>query len=609
MLLLSTPLRFLLSSWLLLAPMLVRAQASVVPWAWAARATGLANSTAGRSVAVDGTGNVYVTGYFAQTLTLGTTTLTTDSTAAFLAKYTPQGNVLWLRQLGSSGQGVGYQVVADATGNCYVAGVFRGTLQAGATTLVSQSDGDEFLLKYTAQGTPEWALRYSDLAPRYRDPILPAPYFPLSPYLNMHLALDAQGNLYTASRFRGTITRGAMQLTAPGPAYSSDALVVKYTPQGQVQWARQGGGTSSDYAADVAVDATGNVYVVGGYETTATFGNLVFPSSSSATSGSYNVYLLKYDAQGNSLWGRPIQAPSGREYALMKSVGVDANGNAYVLGDFLPQITLGPTTFSLPTASSAHVFLAKYDPQGTAVWARMAGSAPPNTIFVSNGYDLAVQADGTTTLTGSYTTTMTFETLTLGTSGGYNQIFMARYSAQGGLQWAVRAGGGVKAPTFSGNQNGGFGVATDAAGATYFTGQYGGQADFGPLLLDSTATPLPTLYVAKIAAAPLLGTAASPRPLPACTLAPNPASGPFVSLLLAQPTQNVAQLRLVNAVGQVVYHQRLPAGTRGYEIPVTGRSAGLYHVQVISDKKLVSTRATNPGWCENKAGQPGFVAS
>ena len=584
---LSITCRLLASAFVFLLPTLLRAQRpALVPWAWAARATGPAEN-GGFGVAADAAGNVYVTGYFRLALTVGRTTLTADSTDAFVAKYTAQGAPVWARRLGSTGQGVGYEVVADAAGNCYVAGMFRGTVAVNAaTTLTSRSDGDEFLVKYDPQGVPVWGQRSSDLAPRFRDPLFPGTYFPVSPYQNLHLALDGQGNLYSAGRFRGTTTRGPAAFTAQGPAGTSDALVTKYTPQGQVQWARQGGGAGNDYAADVAVDAAGNVVVVGGYNAAATFGGTTFPSASASLSDNYNVFVLKYDAQGAVLWGRPVPASSG-DYALLRAVGVDAAGNAYVLGDFRPNLTLGTTSFALPVASSAHVFLAKYDPQGTVVWARMAGSAPPNTVHVSNGLGLAVHADGTATVTGPYGTTMTFGSLTLGTSGGYNQIYVARYSPQGNLEWAARAGGGVRAPTYSGNHNSGHGVALDSTGAAYLTGMYGGRADFGPFRLDSTATARPSVYVAKIGGGTALATKGGRSGAAALTVSPNPAAGgTTVSVRLGDALVSTAELRVVNALGQLVLQRRVARGTQTVALSTTGWRAGVYRVQLVGAGRL-----------------------
>ncbi|WP_125916970.1 hypothetical protein [Hymenobacter coccineus] len=582
---LSPTCRLLASAFFLLLPAWLRAQNPArVPWAWVEPAPSPAGSS-GFGVATDAAGNVYVTGYFRQALTIGSTTLTADSTDAFLAKYTAQGAPVWARRLGSTGQGVGYDVAADAAGNCYVAGAFRGTVALNAaTTLVSQSDADEFLVKFDPQGAPVWGQRSSDLAPLLRGQGPPLLTFPLSPYLNVRLAVDGQGNLYSAGRFRGTTTRGTLAFTAQGPAYAFDALVTKYTPQGQVLWARQGGGTGSDYAGDVAVDAAGNVLVVGGYNDAATFGAVTFPSAGASPASYHNLFLLKYDAQGAVVWGRPVAAASSGNYALMRGVGVDAAGNAYVLGDFLPTLTLGATTFSLPVASSAHVFLAKYDPQGTVAWARMAGSTPPNTGWVSNGLGLAVHPDGTTTVTGPFDTAISFGALTLTTTGAYNQIYAARYSTQGALLWAARAGGGVRAPTYSGNQNAGYGVALDPDGSAYLTGMYGGRADFGPFWLDSTATARPTAYVAKIGAARALATRGAQRFAEALTVAPTPAAGGgTVSVRWAEAPTAPAELRVVNALGQLVLRRSLARGTQAVDLSTAGWRAGWYRVQLVGD--------------------------
>lgn len=580
----STPCRLLVAAGLLLLPACLRAQGpAAAPWAWAERATGPAGSS-GFGVAADAAGNVYVTGYFQRALTIGNTTLTADSTDAFLAKYTAQGAPVWARRLGSTGHAVGWEVAADAAGNCYVAGRFRGAVAlTAATTLTSRSAGDEFLVKYDPQGAPVWGQRSSDLAPTFRNFPLPGLSFPLSPDGNLHLALDGQGNLYTAGRFQGTTTRGTAAFTVQGPANTSDALVTKYSPQGQVLWARQGGGVGNDYAADLAVDAAGNVLVAGGYNAAATFGGVTFPSPRTTISDNYNVFVLKYDAQGAVVWGRPVVPAFFHDYARMRAVGVDAAGNAYVLGDFAPTLTLGATTFALPAASSAHVFLAKYDPQGTVAWARMAGSAPPNTIHVSTGLDLAVHPDGTTTVTGMFGTVISFGALTLTTTGAYNQIYAARYSAQGDLVWAARAGGGVRAPTYSGNQNIGYGVALDPAGAAYLTGMYGGRADFGPFLLDSTATARPSMYLAKIGG----GTALAARGAAgagALTVWPTPAAGGApVSVRWADALTAPAEVRVVNALGQLVQRRSLARGAQAVELSTAGWRAGWYRVQLVGD--------------------------
>jgi hypothetical protein len=558
----------LLLSLSMCCPLLLRAQATSVPWAWIQRGQGpLGNE--GRSVAVDAQGNAYVTGYFRQSFTVGTTTLRTDSLDAFLLKYSPQGLVLWARQLGASRQAIGFHVAVDADGNSYLTGLFRGTLQLGTLALTSASPGDEFLIKYSPQGTVLWAHQDSDSAPRFRL----SRSLPIQPDHEMRVAVDAQGNVYTTSRFWSTAS-----FTSYG---ASDALLVIYTSQGDVQWARQGGGAGNDYAADLALDASGNVVVVGGFTSDARFGSISLAAWAEPLAENYNLFVLKYDGQGTPVWGQSLVSHQLHTYYFANAVGVDASGNAYVLGGFLPSLTIGTTTFSLPSASSGHVFLAKYDRQGTVQWAQMAGSAPPNTILVSGGQDLAVAADGTSTFTGMYTQQMNFGAIHLGTPGAINQLYVARYSPQGSLVWAGRAGGGSAYPTFSGNVNGGYGVATQGE-TSYVTGGFGGRADFGPFVLDSTATAQPTLFVGKLGATTALATQAeSPVSSSQLRVFPNPTAGAVVAISLAGAPPEAHELRVVNALGQVVWRQASAVGIAEWQLSTTGWNAGFYQVQVL----------------------------
>lgn len=206
------------------------------------------------------------------------------------------------------GQASGLQIVVDASGNSYVSGMFRGTIPLGSSTLTNQGGMDEYIVKYTAQSTPEWGLRTTDNFTQ-------STYgYALVPPKVMRLALDAQGNLYTATQFRGTVTRGTSTFTSQGAACTADALLTKYTSQGQVLWAQQGGGSNSDAAVDVAVDNAGNAYVLGefGGLGPATFGSVTFQPDVSLQNNQ-NLYVLKYDAQGNTQWGVPVLPLSLRD--------------------------------------------------------------------------------------------------------------------------------------------------------------------------------------------------------------------------------------------------------------------------------------------------------
>ena len=128
-------------------------------WQWATSAGGNAgdNST---SVAVDSSGNVVVTGFFTSpAITLGATTLTSNGAYnVYVAKLTPTGAWQWATSAGGSGNNYSYGVAVDGNGNVVITGIFTGpTIAFGATTLTNVGGQDIFVAKLTPAGAWQWA--------------------------------------------------------------------------------------------------------------------------------------------------------------------------------------------------------------------------------------------------------------------------------------------------------------------------------------------------------------------------------------------------------------------------------------------------------------------
>jgi hypothetical protein len=186
-------------------------------------------------VAVDGSGNVYVTGF-----TLGALpgqTLSGDSDA-FVRKYDASGNEIWTRQFGTSSSDGARGADVDVSGNVYVAGSTGGAFP-GQT---SSGSGDAFIRKYDGSGNEVWTKQFGTSASEDAGGI----------------AVDNSGNVYVAGNI---YSDGAF----PGQTSSgnTDTFVRKYDGSGNEVWTRQFGSPESEDTYGVAVDPSGNVYVAG----------------------------------------------------------------------------------------------------------------------------------------------------------------------------------------------------------------------------------------------------------------------------------------------------------------------------------------------------------
>jgi len=249
----------------------------------------------------------------------------------------------------------------------------------------------------------------------------------------MDVVVDASGNVYVT----GT-TYGAL----PGQASSGfdDAFVRKYDGAGNEIWTRQFGSSQYDYAVGVAVDASGSVYVAG-YTAHGTL-----PGQES--SGYYDAFIRKYDGAGNEIWTRQFGS-SWYDYAY--GVAVDASGSVYVAGD---------TTGTLPgQASSGYfdAFVRKYDGAGNEIWTRQFGSSEYD--YAQGG--VAVDSSGNVYVAG-----WTSGALPGQVSSGWGDAFVRKYDGSGDEIWTRQFG----------SSDGDYtkGMAVDTLGNVYVAGYTGG---------------------------------------------------------------------------------------------------------------------------------------
>ena len=316
------------------------------------------------ALTLDTSGNIYVAG----------DTNSSDRTAGIedqtLVKYDSSGVEQWSKTWGGTGTDTAFALTVDTSGNIYVVGF---TNSAGLTA----GDYDQTLVKYNSSGVEQWSKTWGGTGADTATAI----------------ALDSSNNIYVAG------DTGSSGLTAG----LADQTLVMYNSSGVEQWSKTWGGTGSDYANDLVLDASGNIYVAG---TT---------NSTGLTTGDYDQTLVKYNSSGVEQWSK-TWGGTGADTA--KALSLDTSGNIYVVGN---------ANSTGLTAGDYDQTLVKYNSSGVEQWSKTWGGTGADT-----ANDLVLDASGNIYVVGHANSTDL-------ATGGYDQTFL-KYDSSGTIPnctWCV----------------------------------------------------------------------------------------------------------------------------------------------------------------------------
>lgn len=444
---------------------------STTPWVVAAGGPG---SDSGRDIVVDGKGNYIVTGVFSGKASFGKTTLSSvGSEDVFVAKVDPKGAFIWAVSAGSSKEDKGNAVAVDSSGNIFITGTlfdFTGglsiTVPATFGTLnVQTKPWTMFVAKLDPNGKFLWvklvrlAWGQGVAVAGSGHILLTGTFFGITKFGTIPLsstnatpnsgsedpfvarldqsgkflwavsgggdkidacndiAVDGGGNAIITGGFGGTATFGTTTLSAnsSGSASLTDVFVAKLDKNGKYAWAISTGSKAHEQGYSVAVDKQGNSYVTGNFYYTVQFGT----TSLSATANQRD-FVAKLDKAGKFVWARKLGGPA-------RAIAVDGAGNGAITGTFSGAASFGAIT--LTCGKHSDLYMAKLDSTGKVSWAVPAGG-----IYGDTGYGVTLDGLGQPVVTGHYNGTASFGANKLQSKGG-TDVFVARPSATWSSAW------------------------------------------------------------------------------------------------------------------------------------------------------------------------------
>ncbi|NUY81470.1 T9SS type A sorting domain-containing protein [Flavobacterium sp. MAH-1] len=443
----------------------------------------------------DSQGNVYTVGVFNGTVDFnpgaGTSNMTAQGAAAdaFVQKLDSQGNFVWAKRIGgSSGNHISHIGFAQ-NGDLILGGSFNETVDfdpnAGTTNLTAvpqpnpiYSSTDVSIVRLTAEGNLVWAKKIG--GPGYEE--------------ILSMEVDAQGNVFVAGFFELSCDFdpgvGNYSLTATG---SRDGFILKLDPDGNFVWAKRIGGASESRINKIVLDAQGNIYATGNYfqaiDVDPNAGQVMLQPSPPDNFNQYSqdAFVFKWNAAGEYQWANRM-AGSMSESSYGLAVGNDV---VYVSGWFYGSVDMDPGAGEaiLSTSNGGSIFVCKYDTSGTFQWAKQTGAALQPEVR-----KIQLMEDGDLAMYGTFKGSFPFAPGMTMEAQGENDLFVARFDADGNPEWANAFGG--TGDEYPGDIN----IASN--GVWLITGAFATTSDLNPFYPINTATSVGSQDIFTVRLAP-----------------------------------------------------------------------------------------------------------
>jgi hypothetical protein len=353
---------------------------------------------------IEGSGDVITFPGSAQTLTAN------GDNDIFVAKYDLNGTLLWAKSTGGYGGEKALGVTFDNSGNVYICGNYKDTVNFhGTTMLYPTGERDIFVAKYDSNGNFLWVKRAG------------------GPGREEALAIqcNAAGDIYVCGMYSDGAVFGTSTLTTPltPTGHYLNAFLVKFASDGTQQWVKTAGGDYDDVAWSLTIDNSQKIYLAGEFNAYA-----LFDSHALTTTGSADIFVACYDDAGNAAWATGAGGPL---IDRARGIGTDGN-NLFITGQYGSTALFGTSTQT--AVDSSDIFVAGLNNTGSFTWSKSVTGPADSTELLGYESGNAVCADGPNNIyvTGGLLNGGTFGPFTL---TGYTRtdVFVAKLNMLVGL--------------------------------------------------------------------------------------------------------------------------------------------------------------------------------
>ena len=351
-------------------------------------------------MATNADGDVVMTGIFVGPCDFdpspGVDERTTDDTDdAFLTVFRGDGSYGWTRAIGSIGQEIGEAVAVSNDGSVYVAGTYNeeGPFDfdpgPGVDNHSSNGSMEVFLSSYSADGEYRWTRIIGGES--------------LDTVADLGTADD--GSVIVIGSFRHSVDfdpgPGSDVHTAPSEEESA-SFITKYSGNGDYEWTRSFDNANRYLNFHIAVLPDGSFFLVGQFRDSVDF-DPGLGSEVHASNGNDDIFVSRYTRDGEHVWTRSI---GGSGWDRVRDVAVDENEILYIVGSFENQVDFdpGPEEDVATAIGDVNAYIWRLSGAGEHLW---VGTLHSDGGVGASG--VAVDAQGTVFVTGSFTGTMAFE--------------------------------------------------------------------------------------------------------------------------------------------------------------------------------------------------------